>query len=280
MNPRSALRQVGLFFLLAAALTGEGCRTWSSSEELAADAYNRANLLREKGLYPEAIENYRLALDENPDFYAASFNLALALVQSGEFAEGEAVLENLILLDPGNGMILRALAWAAERSGSLETALVRYNTAIDEFNRDLEALQGRANLLDSMGRHDEASEDRRVLVELDGSTENRLNLAGSLQQAGHPDLALQEYREILVTDPENRSALTGAALTAENSGLYGEALSYRRLAAEVSGDDGGEQWWHIARLLLTEFGSYAREPMLFKRLWTPDTGIPRLSRNS
>jgi len=62
----------------------------------ASDYYNRATALLKEGKYAEAEADFRKALEKDPDFAPAAFNLAVALEKSGNLDEAREAYENYL----------------------------------------------------------------------------------------------------------------------------------------------------------------------------------------
>jgi tetratricopeptide (TPR) repeat protein len=106
-------------------------------------AYHAANTLFEDGLYERAAEEYRAALEENPDHIHALRGLARSLHLAGQQDEALALYDEAIARSP----------------------------ALPEDDRERAALAGnyanRGILLDTMGRHEAALADYTTALELD-----------------------------------------------------------------------------------------------------------------
>lgn len=254
---RSGFRLTILALLCVFLLIPTSCRTWSSREERAAQAYNDGNSLREAGLLNEALESYSLALGQEPDMAAAAYNSALTLVELGRSDEALDVLQNLNNRDPRNLTVLRAMGWAAWEGGNPDLSLNFYQAALVIFPADKKALRSVSEVYEATGRPERAVEHRQFLVSLDESTETRLDLAAVLEMSGRFPEAFEVYQDVLVGEPENQSALEGAADTAELNSDFAESINYR-LKQIGTGFQVGESWWQIARIRLTETGDYER----------------------
>jgi tetratricopeptide (TPR) repeat protein len=252
--PRNRKLQ-SLLLLIVPLLLPLSCRTWSSREELAAQAYNNGNALRDAGLLEEALIAYSEALEHEPDMSAAVYNMALTLVELDRTAEALEILQALNNQDPRNLTVLRAMGWAAWVGGIPESALNYYQAVLVIYPADKDALRSIAEVYEAIGRPGDAVEMRRFLVVLDGNTESRQDLAQALALSERFQEALDVYLDILAREPTNRIALEGASVAAEETGQFHEALKFRLILAG-SASDAGEIWWHIARLRLVEIGDY------------------------
>lgn len=231
------------------------CRTWSSREERAAQAYNEGNSMREAGRLENAEAAYRTALGHEPDMAAAVYNLALTLVDLGRADEALDLLQDLNQQDPNNLKVLRAMGWAAWKDGRPNAALDYYLSVLIIFPGDQEALRGASDVYEAIGRPADSVEYRSLLVNLDENPESLMDLARTLTMAERYEEALTVFQEVLIRNPADSEALNGASIAAEEAGLFRDALEFR-LRSVDSTSDPGEVWWHVARLLLVEIGDY------------------------
>lgn len=241
-----------------------GCRTWSSKEERAVQAYNNGNLYRESGNFEEALGAYALALEYEPDMAAAVYNSALTLVELDRSGEALEMLQSLNQRDPGNLRVLRGMAWVAWKDGRVQSSLDYYLTVLIISPGDKESLKGASEVYEASGRAGEAVDMRKLLLRLDDSVDSCLDLARTLEMADRYSEALEIYRTVLIQNPGNIEALTGASVSSENMGLYGETISYLLKLADNEGDN-GELWWHIAKIRLVQTGNYDEGLSALKR---------------
>ncbi|MCK5736834.1 MAG: tetratricopeptide repeat protein [Spirochaetaceae bacterium] len=247
-----------LFFLLAGfliLLISDGCRTWSTHEERAAQAFNQGNISRESGEYDDALAAYALALEYEPRMASAEYNTALTFVEMGRSGEALGLLQSLNQRDPRNLKIIRAMAWAAWKDGRVQASIDYYLSVLILSPGDKPALLGICEVYEASDRADEAVEKRKFLLEMDDHQENRINLARTMILAERYNEALDIFRILLVQNPGDKEALQGAALSAENIGLYRETISYLQALTDADAEN-GELWWNIATLQLVEIGHY------------------------
>ena len=241
-----------------------GCRTWSSREERAAQAYNNGNLYREAGMYEDALSAYALALEHEPDMAAAIYNSALTLVTLDRSGEALETLQSLNQQDPGNLKVLRAMGWAAWKDGRVQASLDYYLSVLIVSPGDKVSLKAASEVYESSDRAGEAVEMRKLLLRMDNSTDSRMDLAQTLLMAERYSEALEIFRTVILQSPGNSDALTSASISAEHEGFYSESISYLLKLADGEGD-AGDIWWHIAEIRLVESGNY-------------DTGLTALKR--
>ena len=92
--------------------------------------YDLGNAWLDKGDWKKAGEAYSRALALNPSFAGASFNLARALVEAGDYDGALKILAVLAKRDPGNVRIIAARAYALYKKGDAAKALAAYREAL------------------------------------------------------------------------------------------------------------------------------------------------------
>jgi len=135
-------------------LKPEDARAWN----------NLALLLAESGNTEGAERCYRKALEHAPDYILARANLGNLLMDTGRFAEGVAVYEEGVALDPANTELMNGLGWRHDLAGNADEALRWYGRALETAPRYARARLNRAGLLLRLGRPDEAERDAREAV--------------------------------------------------------------------------------------------------------------------
>jgi tetratricopeptide (TPR) repeat protein len=92
--------------------------------------YELGNAWLEKAEWKRAGEAYSRALALDPSFAGASYNLARALAEAGDFEESIKVLDSLAKRDPGNVRVIAARAYALHKKGDDAAALATYQEAL------------------------------------------------------------------------------------------------------------------------------------------------------
>ena len=241
--------------LLAAAVLAGGCRSWSSRESLAAEAFGRGNSLREAGDADGAGAAYREALALEPDFHAAAFNLALLERDAGRFESALGILGRLRDADPGNLTVLDALGRTAWDAGDPEASLGYYREALSVFEADPGALEGAAVVLENLGRPEESLRYRRILADRRGSAADRAALAAALRDSGDAAGSRSVLEEALAAYPGDDGLRAQAALYAEEDGDWKAAL--RHWSVLIGAGGSAEARWHRGVIRLTESLDYA-----------------------
>ena len=122
----------------------------------AVEIYNEGLDLAAGGDYAAAVERFRSAIDRDPDFADASFNLAVTYRKLGLHERAATVLENLVTRHPGNPDYLFALGHARFSSGDLGAAERSFLDALDLEPGHLKALFALATVLEREGELEKA----------------------------------------------------------------------------------------------------------------------------
>jgi len=141
---------------------------------------------RERGLdaaaagnWPVALENYKRAIEADPQYAAMRVNLGTAMEQVG---------------DP---------------RGALE----QYQEALRLDPRLAEGHYGLGHLFERGGRDQEAIEQYRAAVNLNATfAPAHLRLADALRRTGQLEQSLSQYRQVIALEPADQNALFGEAM--------------------------------------------------------------------
>jgi tetratricopeptide (TPR) repeat protein len=152
---------------------------------------------RERGLdaaavgnWPVAVDNYRRALEVDPNYAAMRVNLGTAL----------------------------------ERVGDARGALEQYKEALRLDSRLAEAHYGLGTLLERGGRDNEAIEHYRAAVtESSTFVQAHLRLADALRRTDQLEPSLLEYGQVIALEPADPDAQFGEAMTLVRLGRYADA---------------------------------------------------------
>ena len=115
------------------------CASAAHEEELVEAYYNLGNAYSELGKLDQSSAAFVRALQIDPSFPSAAYNLGLVQIQSEDYQDGIKVLENLLKNDPENILILKVLAWGYYRNNSISRAIevYEYVLTIDPYNEDV-----------------------------------------------------------------------------------------------------------------------------------------------
>jgi tetratricopeptide (TPR) repeat protein len=112
-------------------------------------------VLERQGLSDEAVEAYRKAIKLDPGSASAHYNLGSALARSGQFAEAERHLRSALKKSP-NTQTYTGLGIVLWQTGRPDEAIVNLRAAIEADPKNEAAHRTLAQVLESLGRTDEA----------------------------------------------------------------------------------------------------------------------------
>lgn len=175
----------------------------------------------------EAGRCYEAGLAADGTDAALRLNLGFVLLEQGQFpAAAERLQQALALRAPSDTFAHEAhylLGRAYAALGRLEAAEASFSAALKAAPEFVEALGESARVQQLLGRHAEAAERARMLVQLQPSTFSRLLLANALLRSGKPGEACPLLAQVCAEEPGNLEA----------SGLYFDALLQAGSLAEA-----------------------------------------------
>lgn len=127
------------------------------TEESPALLFNLASLLFEQGQAPASITNFTKAIKLQPNFRDAHRNMAIALVQEGDFIKAEPSLRRAIELGAQDGLTMGLLGYCLNQSGKTNDALQAYRMAKLTMPKELQWQIGEATALMELGSYAEAA---------------------------------------------------------------------------------------------------------------------------
>ncbi len=217
---------------------------------------NQGNAQKAAGDLQGAIESYRRALEVEPDYVPALYNLGLVFRELQQFDEAEACFRRVLAVEPRDVDALFNLGALLRRSS-------RLGEADEVFRRALELAPDNPYLWLKLGdvcgaRHTDASlreaaECFRRAVELRPDlADAHYGLGNAYMAAGHPEAAAHAYRETLRLDPENAVLMLDLASTLRALGQRAEAMSLISRVLEIEPGLSGAQ--NLLGMLLQDEG--------------------------
>ncbi len=120
------------------------------------EIYNEGLDLAAQGDYAGAVERFRGALERDPGFADASFNLAVTYRKLGLHDKAATVLEDLVMRHPKNPEYIFALGHARFSSGGLAAAEKSFLEALSIDPGHLKSLFALAAVLEKEGKMEKA----------------------------------------------------------------------------------------------------------------------------
>jgi protein O-GlcNAc transferase len=174
--------------------------------------------LREQWRIQKSLDAYCLALDLDPESWAAHANDGLLLVPHGELEQGLQHCRQAVRLAPTEALPRQNLCSLIEY-GSIEKAMAALGEALklSPGSPDLAMVIGAA--WTEMADYAEAHRWFARALQLDPQlTEARCRAADVLLEARDADAAAQAYREVVEKEPEHVEAMAGLARTQLDQG--------------------------------------------------------------
>jgi tetratricopeptide (TPR) repeat protein len=225
-----------------------GCS--SPPAPIAQDWFDLGNSWLEKKEWKKAGEAYSRALAIDPSFAGASYNLARALAEAGDYAGSLRILDRLAERDPSNVRVASARAYALYKKGDAEAALKAYREvlALDAYAPDavyntalLELATGdSASAAADLEKLSAASpEDGQLFLLLGRARDKNADSGGALA-------AFEEAQTLGKADP---AALERMGELYETAKRYPEAMDAFSAAVKADAKRAGS-WFSLARLKL------------------------------
>jgi tetratricopeptide (TPR) repeat protein len=165
--------------------------------------YNMAQVYAASGSYAEAIENYTVAIEMDPnysEYYNERGNVFLGL---GRLLEAEADYLRAIELSPPYFEVFTNLGQCYRRMGVMEDAIASYSRALDLNPGQVLALLGRANAHEELGHTRAAIKDYTGALALDSTLwEAIANRARLHYEQGELTAALADINRAIELKPE------------------------------------------------------------------------------
>jgi tetratricopeptide (TPR) repeat protein len=177
---------------------------------------------------PQAIAAYEQAIQIQPSYAKAHFNVGTALLDLGRTSDGVRELEVAIKLDPRYASARNNLGKAlATDSSALPAAVAQYRSAIGVDGTRVDAHVNLANALAEQGQLAESSREYQTALRLDPkSATAHFNYANLLAQTGQDEAAILEYRAAIQAQPDFPEAQNNlGTILAHQPGRLAEAVS-------------------------------------------------------
>jgi tetratricopeptide (TPR) repeat protein len=214
----------------------EALRACLALEPRHADAWLSLGVVQAAcGAYQTAKECYRKVLEIEPKAYKALTNLASIYMKCGQVEEGERYIAQAAALRPNDPTILCNLAATYIGQDNLALALRTYSGVLERDHTNIEALAGKANVLEKMSEHEAAFELVLPAIE-QGSTNTNValtfaNLASHFNRTEEAVRLVQRYLDRRETGTDERCNLLFAkGKLLDSLGEYDRAFEAIRAA--------------------------------------------------
>ncbi len=139
----------------------------SPSELAAVKEHEKATQLMIKGKYKEAIEPLEKAINLNPDFHEAYYNLGISYEHLGQYKKAIKALEEVVKLSPQDANVYYALGFAYYKKKKYKKAVTAFDRSISLKPNNAFAFSKLGDTYLAMGKKDKALEQYEILKRLD-----------------------------------------------------------------------------------------------------------------
>ena len=160
-----------------------------------------------QGKVKEALPFFKKAVELDPGYARARYNLAYSLHLMGRLKEAEAAYLEALAVSPNHSRTLNNLGILVHARGDLTSARSYFERALRADPRYPATIVNLGNLEQQLGNFNQAEKHFRTALQIAPRlAEARFNLGRLLEQTGRAEAAEREYREILVIDPDHSMA--------------------------------------------------------------------------
>lgn len=209
--------------------------------------FHEAVVFEHDGNSENAIEEYKAAIKEYPDYFDAHYNLGRLYLDRQGYAEAIAELQTAITLKPDDANAHNNLGLAMKHNRDLNGALAQYQEAVRLNPRLASAQNNLANVLYMRRDFNGAVEHYRAAIALQNKpklsdaekatlADTHMNLGSVLDDAGRPDDAIAEYKEALQLQPRDAKAHYNLSIVYQKRKDMASAISELRIAAKLAPD--------------------------------------------
>ena len=179
----------------------------------------------EAGNYDSAEIKFRKITELYPDNERGYFFLGKLYFQKGDYASAEANYKKALDINPSFGSALNELAVVYEQEGKIKESEQIYKDVIVLFPHSLESYVRYGNFLFRVNRIKDARAQFEKAESLDvGNPDLKLRLGLLYIENGEYDKAIEEFRVILMGNPEDERAKYYLALGYIETGRYDTAV--------------------------------------------------------
>lgn len=195
---------------------------------------NLAVVFFNKGLYDEAIEELKKALEIDPNFTLAKNNLELVLRKSGRYREYLEQMERELAKAPESEAKQLELAETFKKMGNNAMAISNFSRVLEVNPKSAEARTGLGIIYKTIGRYEDAIEEFKKALDLKSSAGLYRHLGEAYFNRGTVDLAITSFKQALELEPNIAEVHFLIGFAYGEKGLLDEALKSIRRATELN----------------------------------------------
>jgi len=240
---------IGLLLLVLGILTFQHTKIYKDTRTLfeytisknpeAYGAYNAlGNFLLEQGKAENAIVYYSKALQIEPNYAQASYNMGLSLDKLGRFQEAIQYYLNTIEISPHFIKAYNNLGNAKFRQGEIEDAEAYYLKALEINPKFADAHFNLGNILNQNGKIDEAISHYLQAIQINPYfVQPYVNLGIVLANQGKVDKAITYFSKAIQIDPNFPDAYYNLGISLLQKNKLDEAITQFAKVIEITPND-------------------------------------------
>ncbi len=186
--------------------------------------WSEVETLRKDGLTNAALARAEAICTDWADLPGPVCRLEALYRKMGESQSGIDALQAYLLVHPHEGEARATLGSALLCVNEHAMAEKHLRQAIEDGFESATAVSDLANALNTLDKHAEAIEFRRVAVQLEPTFKYKAQLASSLVVACQYDEALELFEELIKEDPEKENVLMSYAVACAYVGRFDRSL--------------------------------------------------------
>ncbi len=192
-----------------------------------------------------AVVLFNSALEKDPNYVDARYQLGLAYLKGGKLDKAEKELQKVRLQDPGNGEVILDMASIYLSTQKIDEAEKELRLFLEKHPKNSRSQEYLGRVTAVRGDLPGAEQLFKEAAELDaGNVEARLALAQLYLQLGWTDQARAELASVVKAFPDRKAAFFMLAALEGREGRKAQALEAYRQVTRIDGED-------IAALYLT-----------------------------
>jgi tetratricopeptide (TPR) repeat protein len=233
---------------LSLALAAAGCA--SKPPALAQEWYDIGNVWLDKKDWKKASSAYERALELDAKFPGASFNLARALAEQGDYEGALKCLDALVKQDPDNVRVASARAYVLYKLGEKAAALEAYRKVLDQDPYAPDAVYNMSVLELAAGdAAGAATHLEQLSLASPDDAQVLLSLGKARDKSGDPKGALDAFERAKILGKADAATLERIGELYEADRSFKEAME--AYEAAVKAETGrAKSWFALARLRL------------------------------
>src|SRR5713226_1080313 len=202
------------------------------------DEHNSRGIeLADRGWLDEAINEFKKAIDLDPDSAHAHDNLATVYAEKKLFRDALSEYLTAIRLEPDSATAHYNLACFLSTHGA-QMSIAEYREAIELHRENPDAHLNLGLTYADHGRIGEAMKELQVAIDLEPSDAfPRHELAALLMDEGDYRSAITQLKEVTRLEPDNFEAQLDLGICYAQKGFYAEAERAYDKARSINGDD-------------------------------------------